>query len=245
VAISAGPPRQVADGYKTCEVAYIWDVAVTADNGEAMLMDLFRDYLITDWRVRRDGPGYRHDISVFWSPVALWMADQTFPLEHQAMVIHACPEEERGPVLACYEDSCEVYQNPDQVRPYIPSTTSMVLRTPWPHSMILELREGETLRIPVTYTALRDVASATLHAHFATWPPPVALKIQRPREQEVGPLRSGDSGVVDFVVFAEPGKLAPRKEQIAGVGFSVDVLPYSSDCSIGPNDIQIRVSASP
>lgn len=247
VAISAGPPRQVVGGRKTCEVAYIWDVTVAADDGEAMLMDLFRDYLISDWRVRRDGPGWRHNISVFWSPFAASAADSSFPAERSAMVVHACPEEERGPVLACYEDSCEVYQDPDHVRPHVPSTTSLVLRTPWPYSVIHELGEGETLRVPVSYTALRDVESATLYVHSATWHLPVAFVTQQPWDREIGPLRSGDSGVETFAVTARTGTLEAGTEEIAGFGFSVNFPSYEFEdrpCVLGPNDIRIRTRAS-
>ena len=250
VAISAGPPRRIAHGWKTCEVAYLWDVAVTADDGEAMLMDLFRDYLITDWRVRRDGPGWRHNISVLWSPFAAWSADSSFPPDRQAMVIHACPEGERGQVLACYEDSCQLHQDPDQVRPFIPSTTGLVLRTP-PHLWgSQDLGEGETLRIPIRYTAYKDVTSALIEIGIGRgFLLPAALSTVPPREYRIGPLRKGDSGVVTFAVMAEPGRLAPGQHEFTYVSFDVSFPQYeeyeSRPCALGAPAIRLRTQGAP
>jgi hypothetical protein len=146
-------------------------------------------------------------------------------------------------VLACYEDACELYEDIGRVRPYVPSGLGLIWRSPWAFASVQQVREGETLRIPVAYAAHKDMERARLTAFFSSFHarPPEALTWAEPfdgigLERELGPLRAGDSGTVTFEVIAKPGGLRSDAELV-----HVEFEAWGPGCVLDPHPIQIRV----
>lgn len=232
VSITATPPRRPGD---TGCSDYVVDFSVETENGEAMIFDLFRHYAISDWRVRRIGGRFRHDVSLNWYSLDHWHRS-SLPAE-QPLIIPACPEGEEGPVLACTEFSCDVHASLDTVQPFVPSWAGLIVRVPWGSSTVHDLRVGETLSIPYHYTAYADLGQVTLlSAHGES----VGRFRTTPAEYNLGSLRAGDSGTVVFRVTPGPKPLVGT-EVIATVNIRVE----REVCKIPPNHTWIRVVDTP
>lgn len=230
VSIRAEPPRRVETGFDTL---FMVAISVEAENGEAMIAEFLRDYSIVEWRFGANGERVRHDLTIAWFPERGWWRS-SLP-EAQPLTVRVCPEGE-GPVLACSESSCEVLASEDQVKPFLPSWIGLELKVPWGYSTIHELRVGETLSIPVSYTAHRDMTAEVGVLSFSS-----SIRLLEPKRHDLGTLRAGDSGSVIFRVMGDVDD-TPWDEGLPNVRFS---MRSSGPGIMGPNRLRIRVLRTP
>lgn len=233
VSVRAEPPERVyePDYHNTCDPTLTVAFSVEAENGDAMIMEFFRRYAVSDWRVRRSGSGFRHDVRIPWN-IRRSGARSSLP-RVWPLVIPACPEGGAGPVLACTDVSCEVVASEKEVRPFVPSWIDVELAVPSGYPTIPDLRNGETLSIPVRYTAYRD---ARLEVRLDS--PSSNLRLLEPRTQDLGALRAGDSGTLIFRVMGE-WQDGWRDEAVAGVWFNT-TTPGGA-CVLHAREVRIRV----
>ena len=240
VSIRAEPPRRLdpVSPFDVCEPTFMVAVSVEAENEETMVADFLRDYHIAAWRVGTNDGRFRHDVTIAWYPELRSLRSS---LPHaQPLTVRACPEGE-GPVLACYESSCEVVASEDQVKPFLPSWIGLELAVPWGYSTIHELRDGETLSIPVSYTAHTDMMASVAIESFSS-----SLRLLEPKDQDLGTLRAGDSGSVIFRVMGDLGGRQEYDEGLPWVWFSSDTDGGTDGrCTMRPNSLRIRVLPSP
>ena len=239
VTIRAEPPRRFATDF-ACEPRFLVDISIEAENGEAMVADFLRRYYVWDWRFSESGHRFRHDLTLLWTPTRQWLtyaSDSSLP-EQQPLVVRACPEGE-GPVIACSESSCEVLPSEDRVQPFVPSWAEVHLEAPWGFSTIQELRAGETLDIPIRYTAHKDAlpTSVTMWPGWNNTAHTFGLRLLEPTTQTIPELRRGDSGSLIFRVRAES---IPEDYSAFGVYFDANAL-----CAIRPNQVLVRVVPEP
>ena len=143
------------------------DIAVESPLSEAMLLDFREWYDTTDWRVRSSGGRVRHQFRVYWDPWDGNRSARASPPGVWPMTILACPEEEGGPVLACSETSCALYESEDEVPEVPPAAAHAVIRGPWAYGEVREVREGETLEIPLSYEVYRDIDDIDAEIHLS------------------------------------------------------------------------------
>ena len=147
---SITPIREVFRNNDVCgdyELAF----SVTTDLGHSMALDFLRPYKVTDWDVTVSEDEIRHELKVLWQPHSKrfqWRSDVP---EMLPMTILTCPEEQWGPVLACSDRSCEIYDSEESIPSYWHEPAPGILRALWPYSEIRTLREGESLEVPVGY----------------------------------------------------------------------------------------------
>ena len=224
-------------GLRACPTdVWIIDLSVESDAGEAMLLDFLRPYELYDWEVHAGGGRVRHDLSVIWQP--LDSMGRTSLQGVRPMTMRVCPEGDRGPVLACSDVACELYDREDEVPEAFTASLGLAVRGPWRYEEVKDLHEGDTLDIPMTYTAHRDRAPGEY-----IWLEHTDLLLEDqieflpPSRYEFGSLRAGESGTVLFRVRA---KLDDIEESPA-----IHALrTVSSACSLPPA-VRVRVLDRP
>ena len=238
VTVTAGRPERIR--HTKCAEEYLVDFSVEADMADAPILDMFRSYPVVDWRVQRTTGRVRHELSLVWRPYegadgsggnVRWNARQvTRPL-----TVRACPD--RGSVLACDDRRCREYASEDQVPPVVLPSQFVVVETPWSHEEVQDLREGSTLRVPVT-VHLRPGGDANIAMQ--------RFGRQSTREFAITPKRAratSRSGgrTVTFRVKAERDAVA---QQPIVEEFAVHFLSGrgGGQCVVEPNRIRVRVS---
>ena len=242
--VTAGVPERI-DYSAHHSPYYAVDISVEGPASEGMMLDFLRWYDTSDWRVRMGGGRVRHDFRVYWDPYdASLLARASLP-GVRPMTIVACPEEEGGPVLACSERSCAVYGSEDAVPEVLPADVAIVFRSPWGFAETQELREGETLEIPISYRVYRDVR------RFGLVPvPPLTPRAGElgtdlevtPGQIERSPLRAGASGTVVFRATAlADGLEEEESEEI----FVIDFVGWSTGKALWLNKMTLRILDPP
>lgn len=120
-AITATPPVVVSGTAGTCEATYAVMLSVETNADDTMLMDFLQQYVVADWRVRPLGERIHHDMEVHWRPGERRYWQQSIGRPGRLpFVVHACPEGNVGPLLACSTVSCQMYDELDEVPPLNP-----------------------------------------------------------------------------------------------------------------------------
>ena len=246
-----------------CTSTYLLDFSVESDAGEAMLLDFLRPYELYDWKVHTGGGRVRHDFRVVWQPYYGYAREQDWSLGWRPLTIPVCPEGERGPVLACWDNSCGLYDREDQVSAVVPDTLGIEFSTPGGYENVQHLYEGETLEIPLTYVVHRDENHRSgpykflIHSRFlviADSSPPrtpyphtpaegAAVVEISPQRIELGGLRNGDSDTIVWRLHAKPNDVEQTPSLVL-ITFRYDgVLP--GGCEAGPNNVQVWIHDRP
>ena len=236
VSITASGPRKLDVGFGNYPY-YVVDLAVETPRSEAMMLDFLRWYDTSHWRVRTSGGRVRHELRVYWDPVDPAIFSRASLPGVRPMTIAACPEGKGGPVLACSERSCEVYEREEDVPEVLPEGLAVLWRSPWGMADIQELREGETLEIPLSYEVYRDLrrfllGSLILHGNAED------VRIS-PADYVFEDRKAGDSGTIVFRVTAIKDQIRePDAGELVLIGFlgTADVGPF-----ISPNNVMLRI----
>lgn len=254
--VTIGPWRRLDPDVEgpgdVCSANYRLDVSVESDAGEAMLVDFLRPYELMDWRVHERGGRVRHDLSIHWQPYP----DGRDPRLTRAwgwrpLTMSVCPEGERGPVLACWEESCELYDREEQVPEALPRSAALSIRSPWAYGDVQDVYEGETLEIPLTYIAYEG-----LDHRRQPDPMRISFHLLEPdgsgrssEEVEISPtrlvlprLRPGDSGTLVARLTAKANDIEqpPVVFQIY-IGNNLSSPP----CVVQDHHIQVRIHDQP
>lgn len=241
-----------------CTSTYLLDFSVESDAGEAMLLDFLRPYDLYDWKVHTGGGRVRHDFRVVWQPHYGYADEEDRSLGWRPLTIPVCPEGERGPVLACWDDSCGLYDREDQVSEVIPRALGLELTTPWGYEDVQHLYEGETLEIPLTYIVHHDESSSgggTMRLYFdlnlrdSSSPHRVSryddysgvVEIS-PREIELRGLRKGDSDTVSLRLTAMPNDVEQTPSLFEVYFYATGTVP---GCVAGANTVQVWIHDRP
>ena len=237
-------------GRRACPTdVWIIDLSVESDAGEAMLLDFLRPYELYDWEVHAGGGRVRHDLSVIWHPLDGTFTGRASLQGVRPMTMRVCPEGDRGPVLACSDVACELYDREDQVPEAFAASLDVTVRSPWGYEDVQDLHEGDTLDIPMTYTAHRDRAPGEfLSFGLAGWEidrghPQESflaanqLEFVSPSRYEFGSLRAGESGTVVF-------RLRAKLNDIEEPPVVFPVIPVFSGCA-PPPILRVRVLDRP
>ena len=163
VTVTAGPPRRLESQYSLehpggCPVGYAIDISLQAEaTRETMIADFLRPYTVADWQVRRSGDRVRHDFTLYWNPFSDSIQRKSSYREIVPMVVHPCPEQRAGPILACSDLSCAEYEDESAIPSLRPSPIDVVLRVPWDWSTPVEVQQGSSLEVPVLYEIYRPL----------------------------------------------------------------------------------------
>ena len=237
VTVTAGRPERIR--HTKCAEEYLVDFSVEVDMADAPILDMFRSYDIVDWRLRSTAGRVRHELTVVWQPYegargeggsVRWDARHvTKPL-----TVRVCPD--KGSVLACGHANCGVYPDEDQVPPVRLPSQAIVVEAPWSEDQVQNLREGSTLKVPVTvHLRPGDRAEVSMR------------RIRRStREFTITPKRANVASgpgprTATFRIRAERDAIA--QEPIIE---DFDVGFYSGrigrGCIVDPNRVRVRVS---
>ena len=245
--------------WSRCNSTYLLDFSVESDAGEAMLLDFLRPYDIYDWQVHASGDRVRHDLRVFWKPhYNSRPRAARLSLGWRPLTIPVCPEGERGPVLACWDGSCGLYDREEQVSEVVSDALGMELSTPWGFEDSQRLYEGETLEIPLTYVVHRDQPSYgngkirldfALNLRDSSRPPRVSDRFDysnvvelSPREIELRGLREGDSDTLLLRLTAKPNDVEQTPSLFIVSFRATGIVPQ---CVAQANDVQVWVHDRP
>ena len=251
----SGTPMSAELPARTCS-PYIVDFRVETNKADSTIVDLYRAYPILGWTVQEVNNQYRHDVSVLWNPydsTSLRYADSAAP---QPMIIHACPAGGTESVLACSGTQCDIY--PDEASAPAVTLPNMSYRysAPWGHSEVRELREGETLDIPIHYEIFQDDLSRDHDIRvefivgyfgegFSSGP---TRTVHRIPERQTLQIRPGGprSGTVSFQLSTDRDDVSQGDEDLV-VEYSIyraagSPPSRSSGCSTGANRIRIRLT---
>ena len=218
--------------------------SVTTDLGDSMAFDFLRPYKVTDWDVIVLEDGIRHELKVLWQPYSKWFQWRSDVPEVRPMTILACPEGQRGPVLACSNRSCETYGSEELIPSYWHEPARGVLRAPWPYSEIRTVREGESLKVPIGYEIRKplpvDVLVEPEYSGARGWTPG-KLRRDFDFEPPIHVLKRGTtgSGVIHFALTVR----ANHEEQddlIYGLRFRSRLSPGA--CMISVGGIRLRIT---
>lgn len=268
--VTAGPPRREyltvdrSDDW-ACRAKYAVDITVETDAGEAMAFDFLRRYRIEDWKVATGGGRVRHDITVRWEVYEPRFMERGSLPGIRPMTIAVCPEGERGPVLACSDVSCDLYDDRDHVPEIFPRSMGVAWYSPWRSDDVQEMREGETLAIPLRYVVLRDPPRQSLtnlqYNRIESWAS-VTKRLARgtetdasadveitPRQYDTAEglwIRAGDEGTLTYWLTA----IADDEEEEPEL-FRIDLNGRHRSggggawCRNYPNHVHVRVFDAP
>ena len=154
--IRVGTPRRIDEPADPthCTEQYEVDFVVEARPAGAMLLDMFQSHTLWNWRVRETGETVRHEFSLrlapFWVDTTRAGHRPGFRM-HEPIVLQRCPEGAGvGPVLACTNVRCGLYDEVADVPPLTPSDLELALTVPERFRQSNIIREPETVEIPVT-----------------------------------------------------------------------------------------------
>ena len=160
--IRVGAPRRIDESSPVfCTEQYEVDFVVEAGPADTMLLDMFQSQTLWNWRVSEAGETVRHEFSLRLAPH--WgLPSRGFPLpgirSHEAIVVQRCPEGAgEGPVLACTNVRCGIYDDVSEVPPLTPEHLEMALTVSERFRQSSIIREGETVAIPVTFHSFRPL----------------------------------------------------------------------------------------
>ena len=237
--ITASEPRKLELGFGRYPY-YTIDLSVETPRSDAMVLDFLRLYDTSHWRVRTSGGRVRHELRVYWDPYDANLRSRASLPGVRPMTIVACPEGKGGPVLACSEHSCEVYEREEDVPEVLPQGLAILWRSPWGMADIQELRERETLEIPLSYEVYRDVRRVRLR---------IFIGRSNREDVRISPLdyvveegKPGDSGTVVVRVTAIEDQI---KEPDAGELVRIFFNGSASAAFIGPNMVTVRILDAP
>ena len=240
VSITASEPRKLDVGFGNYPY-YTIDLTVETPRSEAMVLDFLRWYDTSHWRVRTSGGRVRHELRVYWDPYdGNLLARASLP-GVRPLTIAACPEGQGGPVLACSEHWCEVYEREEDVPEVLPEELAILWRSPWGMADVQELREGETLEIPLSYEVYRDVRRVRLRILASRNRYREDVRISPP-EYIVEEAKPGDSGsIVVRVTAIEDQIMEPDAGELVRIVFNGS----ASAAFIFPNDVVVRILDAP
>ena len=236
---SITPIREVFRNNDVCgdyEIAF----SVTTDLGDSMALDFLRPYKVTDWDVTVSEDEIRHELKVLWQPHSKrfqWRSDVP---EMLPMTILTCPEEQWGPVLACSDRSCEIYDSEESIPSYWHEPAPGILRALWPYSEIRTLREGESLEVPVGYE-IRQPLSEDVYIEMEVGGGVRATRRDFDFDPPLHVLKRGTtgSGVFRFVLTVKPN----QKEQDDVISqFRFRSQRGVSACLISVGGIRLRIT---
>ena len=189
--VAAGTPVREGAPH-LCDSGYLVDFSVETNRLEAVLMDAFDLHPISDWRVARTADRIRHDFRVHWAPYR----NDLSPFRR--MTIEACPGDDDGPLLACSDVSCDLYEDPAQIPPLTLPDTVVAFHHERKFLDPLKLKEGDEVDFQIRYEIFRSAAwdSVTLTPDYWTRNPVWELEFT-PRWHEVA-LSGAGSGTVRF-----------------------------------------------
>ena len=230
-----------------CAEEYVVDLSIEVDAGSGPLLSFLRPYPIADWSVRTAGNRTQHDVRLRWFPYGV-RGTESYGNEILPLIVHACPEGDGRLLLACSDVSCDTYSDQDQIPSLVLPSLGLVVRSPWGYSQPQELREGQTLQVPVTYEIARtsDPADPAMTVEMERPRPASSRQVEiRPRRHTVS-LTRRTSGTVMFSITAVRDRFrqAPKAEtfqlRLGGLGDS-----ERRGCTVRPNPIQILISDGP
>ena len=160
--IRVGAPRRIDEpDLNQCTEEYEVDFVVEAGPSDTMLLDMFQSHMLWNWRVSEAGETVRHEFSLRLAPH--WgLPSRGFPLpgirSHEAIVVQRRPEGAgEGPVLACTNVRCGIYDDVSEVPPLTPEHLEMALTVSERFRQSSIIREGATVAIPVTFHSFRPL----------------------------------------------------------------------------------------
>ena len=174
VTILAGTPRRIDDRlHPRCGEEYAVDFVVEGGTEDAMLLDMFQSHTLWDWRPEVRGEDVRHEFTLRMAPGLVSHDTRLVPAKpglrsHEPIVLQSCPGGEgEGPVLACTNRSCGMYDDVLEVPPLEPEDLEVAFTVPPEFLHTRPIQEGETVWVPVTYRVFRPLSKElTLRVGF-------------------------------------------------------------------------------
>lgn len=247
--IRTSHPRRIR--HEVCGEEYLVDLLLEMDRSDTAALEMLRNLDVADWRVHMTGERVRHAVSLVRRPYRHWRRYRPtqFGFTHgdaaggvtQPWSVRLCPDERPGSViLACSDEACGLYEDEDQIPQVFLPSQEVVVEAPWSYDEIQELREGETLEVPVRYLLRPRSGSTDVHVELIHLVRRSSRVIAiTPREQRI--VDSGRPGTVTFRIRAQTDGVAqaPIIEHFAATsGGRWDRFP---ECKVRSNNIRVRI----